>query len=48
MLADFRGLFLIYGIGRPEPQRQIRVNEAHFFICVYLGTYRLWAYGEKT
>ena len=46
MLAVYPWAFLIYGIGTPETLEQIRVNEAHFFICDYLGLL-LWAYGEK-
>ncbi len=47
MLAVYPWAFSYCYIGRPEPQRQIRVNEAHFFICVYLGNCRLWAYGKE-
>ena len=39
MLAVYPWAFLICSVGIPETLGQIRVNEAHFFICVYLETY---------
>ena len=46
MLAVYPWAFLIYGTGTPETLEQIRVNEAHFFICDYLENCR-WGFRQE-